>query len=191
MEEKQGLPVIAFPDQDAWDGWLEANSTTAPGVWLKLAKKGSGVATVTYGEAVEAALCHGWIDGQLASLDDVFYLQRFTPRRPRSPWSQINRAKVEELIAAGRMRPSGLAAIEAAKADGRWERAYAPSSTAEVPPDLQTALDAQPDAAAAFAALTRANRYSILYRIQEAKRPETRVRRIEQYVGKLARGEPL
>jgi uncharacterized protein YdeI (YjbR/CyaY-like superfamily) len=191
MEEKQGLPVIAFPGPAAWEEWLEANNGTADGVWLKLAKKGSGVTTVTYAEAVEVALCHGWIDGQVAALDASFYLQRFTPRRARSPWSQINRGKVEQLVAAGRMRPAGLAAIEAAKADGRWDRAYAPPSQIEVPPELQAALDAEPAAAEAFAGLSKSMRYSILWRVHEAKRPETKARRIEKYVGQLARGEQI
>ena len=177
MEEKQGLPVLAFTDPAEWERWLAQHQATANGLWLKLAKKGATTATVTYAEAVDVALCHGWIDGQAGSFDEAFWLQRFTPRGPRSKWSQVNCAKVERLIGAGRMQPAGLAAVEAARQDGRWDQAYAPSSTATVPADLQAALDADPAAAAFFATLSSANRYAVLYRVQDAKRPETRARR--------------
>ena len=189
--EKQGLPVLVFADPTEWEDWLAAHHATDKGVWITFAKKGADAVTVTYAEAVEVALCHGWIDGQAASLDESFWLQRFTPRGPRSKWSQINCARAERLIEAGRMRPAGHAAIDAARKDGRWDAAYAPPSTATVPPDLQSALDANADAAAFYATLSGANRYAIHYRVADAKRPETRARRIKQYVEMLARKETI
>ena len=191
MPEKQGLPVLVFADPKEWEDWLAEHHDTDRGVWVTFAKKGADAATVTYPEAVEIALCHGWIDGQAAGLDDSFWLQRFTPRGPRSKWSQINCARAERLIEAGRMRPSGHAAIEAARKDGRWDAAYAPPSTATVAPDLQAALDADEDAAAFFATLSGTNRYAILWRVEDAKRPETRARRIKKYVEMLARKETI
>ena len=191
MQEKQGLPVLVFADSKEWEDWLADHHDTDKGVWVTFAKKGVDVATVTYPEAVEVALCQGWIDGQAAGLDGSFWLQRFTPRGPRSKWSQINCARAERLIEAGRMRPAGRAAIEAARQDGRWDAAYAPPSTATVPPDLQAALDANEVAAAFFTTLSGTNRYAILYRIGDAKRPETRARRIKQYVEMLARKETI
>jgi uncharacterized protein YdeI (YjbR/CyaY-like superfamily) len=179
------LPVLAFASADAWEAWLAAEHETARGVWIKLAKKGSGVASVTYAEAVEAALRYGWIDGQARRLDDRFYVQRFTPRTRRSRWSMINREKAEALIAAGRMAPAGLREVERARADGRWDAAYASPSAATVPDDLQRALDGDPAAAAFFARLDAQNRYAILHRIGEAKRPDTRARRIEKFVAML------
>jgi uncharacterized protein YdeI (YjbR/CyaY-like superfamily) len=191
MEEKKGEPVLELGDADAWAEWLEENHDSVRGVWLKIAKKGTGATTVSYEQAVEGALCQGWIDGQSSSYDDTYWLQRYTPRGPRSKWSQINCGRVEQLTAAGRMRPAGQAAVDAAKGDGRWDAAYAPPSKATVPPDLQAALDANPAAADFFATLTGSNRFAVLYRIQDAKRPETRARRIETYVGMLARGERI
>jgi uncharacterized protein YdeI (YjbR/CyaY-like superfamily) len=185
------LPIVPFASAAAWEAWLEERHAAAPGVLLKFAKKGSGVATVTYEEAVEVALCFGWIDGQVRRFDERFYLQRFTPRRRASRWSKINVERALALIEAGRMRPAGLAQVEAAQADGRWEAAYASPSNATVPPDLQAALDANPAAAAFFATLSGANRYAILYRVGDAKRPETRARRIAQFVEMLARGETV
>jgi uncharacterized protein YdeI (YjbR/CyaY-like superfamily) len=185
------LPVLPFDSAAAWEAWLEREHARAPGVWLKLAKQDSGIATVTVAEAVELALCFGWIDGQVGKHDDDCFPQRYTPRRRQSRWSQINRERALALIAAGRMRPAGLAQVEAARADGRWEAAYAGARTASVPEDLQAALDANPAAAAFFATLRGANRYSILYRVQDAKRPETRARRIDRFVAMLARGETL
>jgi uncharacterized protein YdeI (YjbR/CyaY-like superfamily) len=179
------LPVLAFASADEWEAWLAAEHQTARGVWMKLAKKGSGVASVTYAEAVEAALRYGWIDGQARRLDDRFYVQRFTPRTRRSRWSMINREKAEALIAAGRMAPAGLREVERARADGRWDAAYASPSAATVPDDLQRALDGDPAAAAFFARLDAQNRYAILHRIGEAKRSETRARRIEKFVAML------
>jgi uncharacterized protein YdeI (YjbR/CyaY-like superfamily) len=185
------LPIELFDSPQTWDEWLVAHGSERPGVWLKLARKSSGAVSVSYAEAVERALCHGWIDGQKRPLDETHWLQRFTPRGPRSSWSRINRDKADELIAGGEMRPAGHAAIEQAKADGRWERAYAGAGTIEVPDDLRAALDASPGAAAFFATLTGNNRYAVLYRIQEAKRPETRARRIATFVAMLERGETL
>ncbi len=183
---------MRFASAAAFEAWLADEHASSDGIWLELAKKGSGVPSVTYAEAVEIALCFGWIDGQVRrSGEDGFYLQRFTPRRPRSTWSQINREKVAALIAAGRMQPAGLAEVERAKADGRWDAAYAPPSRMEVPDDLQAALDAVPAAAERFAALSRSRRYEVLFRIHDAKRPETRARRIATYVDELARGEEL
>jgi uncharacterized protein YdeI (YjbR/CyaY-like superfamily) len=186
------LHVELFPSQASWEAWLEQHHASAPGVWVKFAKKGSGVESVSYGEAVESALCFGWIDGQMKSLDERFYLQRFTPRRRRSSWSKVNVEKATALIEAGRMRPAGLAEVERAKADGRWDAAYEPPSKITVPEDLERALDANPTARAAFAALDSQNRYLILYRVHGAKRPETRARRIAQFVEQLAEGrKPL
>jgi uncharacterized protein YdeI (YjbR/CyaY-like superfamily) len=185
------LPTRSFADKKSWQDWLADNHAASDGLWLKIAKKNSTTRTVTYPEAVEVALCYGWIDSQLRSLDADFYLQRFTPRRSRSPWSAINRKKAEELIAGGAMHPAGLREVERAQADGRWDRAYEGSRNATVPADLQAALDASPAARAFFEALNRGERYSILYRIQDAKRPETRARRIAQFVTRLAEGRTI
>jgi uncharacterized protein YdeI (YjbR/CyaY-like superfamily) len=184
--------ILPFASAADWEKWLDAHHADTPdGLWLKIAKQASGIATVTYAEALDVALCYGWIDGQKGSIDEVWWLQRFSPRRARSRWSKVNTEKVAELIAQGRMRPPGLAEIEAAKADGRWERAYAGVATAQVPDDLQAALDANPAAAAFFATLNSQNRFAVLYRIQDAKRPQTRAARIEKFVDMLARGEKL
>lgn len=185
------LPVIAFESQSAWAGWLEAEHKNAKGVWIKLAKRDSGIASVTYSEAVEVALCYGWIDGQAARFDEKHHLQRFTPRRPQSRWSKINRAKAEALTERGAMRPAGRRAIESAKADGRWDAAYESPSNATVPDDLRQALDRNRKAREFFASLDSRNRFAILYRIGDAKRPETRARRIEKYVDMLNKGERL
>jgi uncharacterized protein YdeI (YjbR/CyaY-like superfamily) len=191
IEERAGLPIIACPDASALERWLEAEPANAKGFWLKLAKAGSGHASVTKTEAIDAALCHGWIDGQLDKYDDAHWLIRFTPRKARSKWSRLNRTRSTELIEAGRMRPAGLAQVEAAKADGRWEAAYAPASTAEVPADLQAALDQNPEAAAFFGTLSGANRYAILYRIGTVKKAETRARKIADFVAMLERHETV
>jgi uncharacterized protein YdeI (YjbR/CyaY-like superfamily) len=185
------LPLLRFASASAWEAWLEDAHATAPGVWLQIAKKDSGIATVTHAEALDVALCFGWIDGQRRAHDATWFLQRFTPRKRGSRWSKINTEKVAALIAAGRMRPAGLAQVEAARADGRWDDAYHGQRSATVPPDLQAALDADPAAAAFFATLRGAARYAILYRVQDAKRPETRARRIDRFVAMLARGETL
>lgn len=185
------LPEHFFPARSELEAWLGSNHGSSPGIWLKIAKKGSGVESVDYAEALELALCFGWIDSQKRGLDDSFFLQRFTPRRPRGKWSQVNRAKAEELIAAGAMRPAGLAEVEAAKEDGRWEAAYAGQRAATVPEDLRQELDRSPAAREFFDSLDAANRYSILYRLQEAKKPETRERRLRKYVAMLERGEKI
>lgn len=190
-EERGGLPILLFPDQAALEAWLARQQRDHKGIWLKLAKKGSGVASVSQKEAVEAGLCFGWIDGLMNPYDEHFYLIRFTPRRPKSKWSQINAERVAALIEAGRMRPAGLAEVAAAKADGRWADAYPPHSRAEPPPQLQAALDANPKAAAFFATLKGANRYALIYRILDAKKPETRAKRIADFVAMLERGETI
>jgi uncharacterized protein YdeI (YjbR/CyaY-like superfamily) len=185
------LPIRLFADSGALEAWLEKNHDSSAGLWLKIAKKGTGKRSVTYAEALELALCFGWIDSQKRGLDEEYFLQRFTPRRPRGRWSKINREKSEALIAAGRMRPAGLAEVEAAKADGRWDAAYAGQRTAEVPADLQRELDARPAAAEFFAGLDSANRYAVIYRLNDAKRPETRERRLRNFVAMLERGEKI
>jgi uncharacterized protein YdeI (YjbR/CyaY-like superfamily) len=185
-------PVLAFASREDWESWLDANPG-ASGVWVRLAKKGSGIASVTQPEALEAALCFGWIDAQRTKDPDTerYYRQRYTPRTRRSKWSKINCAAAEALIERGTMRPSGHAAVEAAKADGRWEAAYAPASTITVPDDLQRELDADPGAAEFFATLSSQNRYAILYRLQDAKKPETRARRLEKFVAMLKARETI
>ena len=185
----QEQPVLAFPSAEQFEAWLEENGTDSDGIWLKFAKKGSGVQSVTYPEAVEAALCHGWIDGQVKRLDDAYYLQKFTPRRARSRWSKINREKAQTLMSEGRMRPRGLAEVERAKADGRWDEAYEPPRTATAPDDFVRALDEVPRARAFYEGLAPSKRYSFIYRIRDAKRPETRARRIAEYVALLAEGK--
>lgn len=190
-EQRGGLPVLAFADGEGFERWLAAQPEDAAGAWLKLPKKSAGMSWLTKAEAIDAALCHGWIDGQLDKYDERYWLIRFTPRTPRSKWSQVNKRRAAELLAEGRMRPSGVAQIEAAKSDGRWDAAYAPASSAQVPADLQAALDANPQAAKFFAALKGANRYAILYRIGSVKRPETRARKIAEYVAMLKRGETI
>lgn len=183
--------VVQFAARVDFETWLSANHEHNPGIWLMIAKKGSTSRSITYAEAIEVALCFGWIDGQKARHNDQHWLQRFTPRTTRSRWSEINREKVEDLTAAGRMRPAGLAEIERAKADGRWDAAYKGQRTAPVPADLQRELDRDPDAAAAFAKLDARNRYSIIWRINDAKRPGTRQRRVASYVDMLRRGERI
>ncbi|WP_407714207.1 YdeI/OmpD-associated family protein [Comamonas testosteroni] len=185
------LAPTLFKSAKAFEAWLKKNHAASEGLWLKIAKRGSNEPSVTYPEAVEIALCWGWIDGQKKSLDDQHYLQRFTPRRARSVWSKINVEKVQALIEAGRMQAPGQAQIEAAKADGRWARAYDGARTSTVPEDLQAALEAEPLAKVFFAGLNASNRYAILWRIQTAAKAETRARRIEQLVAMLARGETI
>ncbi len=189
--KKEELPTVPFASEKAWEKWLEKNHADSPGVWVKLAKLESGIPSVTYAQALEVALCYGWIDGQKGAFDDEYWLQRFTPRKPRSKWSKINCAKVEALIAAGRMKPAGLREVEAARADGRWEAAYAGAKTIEVPEDLTLALEKNPKAKAFFATLKGASRYAILFRLHDAKKPETRARRLAQFVAMLEAGEQL
>lgn len=189
MSEHKGLPVCAFDDQAAWNGWLRENGWASAGLWLKFAKAGSGATTVGKQQAIETALAHGWIDGQLDKFDDRFWLVRFTPRGPKSKWSEINRTTALKLIAEAAMTPAGQAQVDKAQADGRWDAAYAPQSRAVVPEDLQAALDAAPAAKAFFATLKGANRYAVLYRIHDAKTAATRSARIEKFVEMLGRGE--
>ena len=188
---KTGLPVLAFASSAEWEAWLEAQPTTSKGVWLKLAKAASGIPSVSKPEAIDGALCHGWIDGQLDKFDTNHWLIRFTPRRPNGRWSQDNRARALALIKLGHMRPAGMRAIEQAKRAGLWEAAYAPQSRATIPKDLQSVLDRSPRAKRHFDQLDSRNRYAILYRVQDAKKPETRAQRIEKYVAMLARGETI
>jgi uncharacterized protein YdeI (YjbR/CyaY-like superfamily) len=186
-----GLPTIAFASAAEWEAWLEANHAAAAGVWIKMAKKDTGIESVRYPEVLESALCFGWIDGRREALDERWFLQRYTPRRARSRWSRINREKAQLLIEEGRMRQSGLAEVERAKADGRWAAAYAGQKSIAVPDDLQRELDARPEAKAFFAGLSSQNRYAILYRLQDAKKPETRERRLAQFVAMLEAGETI
>ena len=181
-------PVKSFATARAFETWLSRSHGKAEGIWLVIAKKGSGIRSVTYAEAVEVALCYGWIDGQAKRLDDERYVQKFTPRRERSPWSQINRARALSLIDEGRMQEPGVREIERAKADGRWDAAYASPRAATVPDDLATALRRNKKAKAAFDALDSRNRFAILYRVNDAKKPETRARRIAQFVEMLSEG---
>ena len=189
METRKGQPVLPFASAAEWEAWLEEHHATSGGLWIRFAKKGSGIPSVTRDEALEAALCYGWIDGQARSVDETAWVQKFTPRGARSIWSKINREKVEKLIADGRMRPAGLAEVERARADGRWDAAYDSPSRATVPDDLQTALDARPRAKDFFAALDGRNRYAILFRLQTAKTAETRAKRIRDFVRMLEDGE--
>ena len=190
-EVRSGLPIIGFADQKELEDWLTGQPADAAGVWIKFAKKRGGKSSLSKVEAIDAALCHGWIDGQLDKYDDTHWLVRFTPRKPRSKWSEVNRTRALQLIEEGQMSKTGLAQVNAARADGRWNAAYAPASTAEVPPDLQEALDQSPRAAAFFATLTGANRYAILYRIGAVKKPDTRARKIASYTAMLERGETI
>jgi uncharacterized protein YdeI (YjbR/CyaY-like superfamily) len=175
------LPLLTFADAAALDAWLADQPADSPGAWLRFAKAGAPEPTISKSDAIDCALAHGWIDGQLGGIDGSWFKTRFTPRRPRSIWSQVNRERVERLLAAGRMTPAGLREVEAAKADGRWDAAYAPASTIEVPDDLREALEAA-GVAERFAALKSQERYSILFNVHDAKRPETRARRIAKYV---------
>lgn len=185
---KDDLPILSFRDRGAWEVWLASNHSSARGVWIKLAKKGSGVPSVSREELLEVGLCYGWIDGQGSSLDESYWLQRYTPRTARSKWSQKNRTAAILLIESGAMHPAGLAAVEAAQADGRWDAAYASPSRITVPDDLREALERNEPARKAFEALDARNRYAILFRIQDAKRSETRARRINKFVDMLAAG---
>ena len=186
---KPDIAPRLFRNAKAFETWLKKNHATSDGLWLRIARKGAGQPSVTYAEAVEIALCWGWIDGQKKGLDDQHFLQRFTPRRARSIWSKINVDKVAALTEAGRMQPAGQAQVDAAKADGRWAKAYDGARTSTVPDDLLAALDADPKAKAFFATINASNRYAILWRVQTALKPETRAKRIAQLVAMLARGE--
>ncbi|HET8980856.1 MAG TPA: YdeI/OmpD-associated family protein [Solirubrobacteraceae bacterium] len=185
------LPTLHCAAAEDWERWLETNHAASPGVWLRFAKRGAGEPSVGFPQALELAICFGWIDGQLRPLDSGFYLRRFTPRGPRSRWSQVNRSKAEDLIAAGRMRAPGLAQVQAAQADGRWEAAYEPQSRATVPDDLQRALAAEPAAGEFFETLTGVRRYAFLYRLHHVKDPQARARRIAGYIELLREGRTL
>jgi len=184
-------PILTLKVQSDWETWLEQHGSKSQGAWLRIAKKGAEHPTVTYAEALESALCFGWIDGQKKSQDDHYWLQRFTPRTATSIWSKINKAKAEALMTSGRIRAAGLREIERAKKDGRWEAAYSSSSTAEVPSDLQEALDSNRKAKAFFAKLDSRNRYAVLFRVQNCKKPETRAKRIAQFLEMLSKGEKI
>lgn len=191
MAPDDGLPTLFFAGEADWERWLEEHHDTTRGVWVKMAKQASGLESVRYPEVLDTALCFGWIDGRREALDERHFLQRFTPRRARSPWSRINREKIERMIAEGRVRPAGTREIERAQADGRWERAYDGQKRMVVPEDLQRELDARPQAQKFFATLSSQNRYAILYRLHEAKREETRARRLAKFVAMLEAGETI
>jgi uncharacterized protein YdeI (YjbR/CyaY-like superfamily) len=188
---RRDLPILGFKSERAWDAWLNSQPTQSKGLWLKLAKKSSGIASVSRQEAVDTGLCHGWIDGQLDSFDDKYWLIRFTPRQSNSKWSEINRARALQLIELGRMQPAGLKEIERAKKDGRWDAAYAAQSTAQVPDDLRAALENSKRARGFFETLDSRNRYAILHRIHAAKKAETRTARIEKFVAMLIEGKTI
>jgi len=185
MPESGTADTIFFPDASAFETWLDQNVDHQPGVWLKIAKKSSGIASLTDDEAVDVGLCFGWISGQRRSLDDVYYLQKYVPRRPRSRWSQVNVRKVQELTAAGRMRPAGVAEVEAAKADGRWDAAYESQKDATVPPDLAAAMAASPRAAEAFEALGKTDQYAVILDVVTARTPETRSAHLRKAIAAL------
>lgn len=190
-DASHSLPTLLFETQRDWEAWLEVHHADAPGVWLQIAKKATDKPSVSYAEALDSALCYGWIDGQKASLDDAHWLQKFTPRRPKSAWSRVNSEKATALIAAGRMHPAGQRQVDQAKGDGRWEAAYDSQSTIAIPADLQHELDAHPEAKAFFGTLDSRNRYAILYRIQTAKKAETRAARIQKFVEMLSRRQTI
>ncbi|HLJ32268.1 MAG TPA: YdeI/OmpD-associated family protein [Ktedonobacteraceae bacterium] len=190
MKKADELPVISFESQSDWEAWLNEHHAEK-GIWLKFAKKGSGIISVNYAEALDVALCYGWIDAQKASFDDQYWLQKFTPRGPKSIWSKVNCEKATALIAQGRMHPAGLQHIERAKADGRWDASYDPQSTITVPPDLQRELDNNQTAKDFFGTLNSANRYAILFRIQTARKPEIRAARIQKFIEMLAQHQTI
>jgi uncharacterized protein YdeI (YjbR/CyaY-like superfamily) len=185
------LPTLLFPQRAAWRDWLDAHHQESPGVWLKIAKAASEHQSVSYAEALEVALCYGWIDGQKQRCDESFWLQKCTPRRKKSLWSKVNREKALDLIRSRQMMPAGMAEVERAQQDGRWEAAYASQGRAEAPPDFQAELDKNPEAKAFFATLDSSNRYAFLFRIQTAKKPETRAKRIDEFTRMLERHEKL
>jgi uncharacterized protein YdeI (YjbR/CyaY-like superfamily) len=187
----KSLPVMLFKRRKDWEAWLDRNHDASAGIWLRLAKKTAGLQSISYDEALEVALCYGWIDSQKKRHDDSWFLQKFTPRGAKSIWSKVNRERAQELIDRGQMRPSGLAAVESAKRDGRWDGAYDSPSRATIPADFQAALDKHPEARAFFATLNSRNRYAILFRLQTAKREETRRRRVEEFIRMLEAHEKL
>jgi uncharacterized protein YdeI (YjbR/CyaY-like superfamily) len=191
MSNAKDLPTLPFASQQDWEQWLSEHHANAEGIWLKIAKKETGIPSVSYAEALDSAICYGWIDGQKAPFDEQYWLQKFTPRRPKSKWSKVNCDKATALIEAGRMQPAGLRQVEQAKADGRWDEAYDSQSKISVPDDLQRELDNNPQAQAFFNTLNSVNRYAILYRIQTAKKPETRAARIQKFIEMLSKGEKI
>ncbi|MBL0126877.1 MAG: YdeI/OmpD-associated family protein [Flavobacteriales bacterium] len=191
MKEALDRPIMAFETARAWNAWLAKNGTSSPGIYIKIAKKDSRILSITYAEALDIALCYGWIDAIKRSFDAQYFLQKFLPRAPRSIWSEINKKKVLQLIKAELMHPSGLAAVAQAKANDQWDKAYAPASTITVPPELEAALKKNKKAAAFFKTLKSSNRYAILHRLHSAKKAETRAKRLEQYIGMLERGETI
>lgn len=189
VEAYSGIEVRPFKDPAEWEAWLAKNYTRQEGIWIKIAKKASGIATIDHGGALDVALCYGWIDGQSRSLDNTWYLQKFTPRRPRSMWSKINIAKVEALTAAGKMKPAGITAVEAAKADGRWARAYDSPANATVPPEFIQAFKTNQKAKAFFESLNKDNQYAFIWRVMTATTPEARAKRITKLLAMLEAGE--
>jgi uncharacterized protein YdeI (YjbR/CyaY-like superfamily) len=191
MKDTNNLPIISFVTQQGWEAWLEENHVDARGIWLKMTKKATGIPSVSYAEALESALCYGWIDGQKASFDEQYWLQKFTPRGPKSMWSKINCDKATALLASGRMQPVGIRQVEQAKADGRWDAAYEPQSKMTIPDDFQKELDNNPKAMEFFNTLNSVNRYAILYRIQTAKKSETRSARISKFITMLSEHQKI
>jgi uncharacterized protein YdeI (YjbR/CyaY-like superfamily) len=188
---KGHLSILFFENQQSWEAWLKEHHTEPQGIWLKIAKKGSGIPSVDYAGALESALCYGWIDGQAAAMDDQYWLQKFTPRRPKSKWSKVNCDKAEALIAAGRMQPAGYQQIELAKEDGRWEAAYESQSRITIPDDFQSELDKNQKAKDFFNTLNGINRYAILHRIQSAMKPQTRAARIKKFIDMLSNNKKI
>lgn len=191
MKKANTLPIISFETQQDWERWLTEHHTETEGLWLKIAKKEAGISSVSYAEALESAICYGWIDGQKASFDDKYWLQKFTPRRAKSIWSKVNCSKALALIAEGRMQPAGIRQVELAQADGRWEVAYESQSKITIPDDFQRELDNNPKAQEFFTTLNSVNRYAILFRIQTAKRPGTRSARISTFIEMLSNNQKL
>ncbi len=191
MKQTDTLPTISFATQQDWEAWLNEHHTDTKGLWLKIAKKETGIPSVSYPEALESALCYGWIDGQKASCDDKYWLQKFTPRSPKSMWSKVNCDKATELIATARMQPAGLRQVQLARADGRWDLAYESQSKITIPDDFQRELDNNQQAKEFFNTLNSVNRYAILRRIQISKKPETRTARIQKFIDMLSKHQKL
>lgn len=191
MAEKKELPILAFESQAVWKAWLSKHADTLDGLWIRFYKKASGVPTVTYREALDEALCYGWIDGQVKRFDELSYIQRFTPRRKRSNWSKINTEHVSRLMRLSKMKPRGLLEVEKAKEDGRWDRAYESPSTMKVPEDFLYELSKHKKAEVFFLSLNKANKFAIAYQLKDAKRPETRQRRLKKFLDMMNRGEKL
>jgi uncharacterized protein YdeI (YjbR/CyaY-like superfamily) len=191
MKNVDDLPILAFEDQQDWEAWLEENHAVSKGMWLKIAKKETGIPSVSYAEALEGAICYGWIDGQKSSFDEQYWLQKFTPRRPKSRWSKVNCDKAMALLAAGRMKSEGIRQVELAKADGRWDAAYDSQSSIGVPDDFQRELDNHLGAKEFFNTLNSVNRYAILYRIHTAKKSDTRIARMKKFIEMLEKHEKI